>query len=187
MKEQETQKADPFYDEDYTGVEEINLDEALAQPVMEDELVMSDEDSREDWQLTEDEDRLLADLLKKKENEDHIMKTYKALEDRPSEEVLEGWKKQFGDIFLVSLSEKENFIFRALRRQEWRQLVAQIQKFPEQKKAEAICMRGIIFPKMTEMNMATLTAGAPETIRNLILEASNFIEPERAITLVRKL
>lgn len=178
---------DLFYDESYQGEEEINLDEILATPVEEDDFIQVEDEEREDWEMSMEEERIFKELLSKKERQDSIMKTYMALENKPSEEQLEEWKRQYGDIFLISLSERENFVFRALRRQEWRQLVAQIQKLNEQKKAEAICVRGVLFPKLNELSVSTLTAGAPETIRNMILEASNFIEPERAITLVRKL
>lgn len=176
---------DPFYDVDYTDTEPT-LEEISAMPVSEEDLLPFEEE-REDWQMTEEEEEIFNQLLRKKENEDTIMKTYKALEDRPSEEQLEDWKRLYGDIFLVSLSERENFVFRALKRSEWRTIFKRIEKLSEQKKAEYIVSQGVLFPKLTDNNMSAVTAGAPETIRNLILEASNFIDPERAITLVRKL
>lgn len=182
---------DNFYTEPEDTVEldmeEINLDEELAKPVQEEHIGPVDSEPREEWQLSEEEDKLLEALLEKKKQEDLILKTYKSLENKPSDEEIDGWKKRFGDIYLVSLSEKENFIFRALRRQEWRQLMTQVAKFPEAKKTEAIITRAILYPKMSEANVAVLTAGAPDTIRNLVLEASNFLEPERAVQLVRKL
>lgn len=182
---------DNFYESEETTVEldmeEIDLDKVLSEPVAEEEIGPVDSDSREQWQMTEEEDKILNELLEKKKQEDVILKTYKSLENKPSDEEINLWKQKFGDIYLVSLSERENFVFRALRRQEWRQLMTQVAKLPEAKKTEAIVMRGILYPKMSEANVAVLTAGAPDTIRNLILEASNFLEPERAVQLVRKL
>jgi hypothetical protein len=191
-----TQK-DPFYDADLQNdplfqqeleehEEEQSLDEMMDQIVEEDHLEV-DAEPRENWQMTSDEEKLLAQLLKKKEAEDQIFRTFRSLESKPSQEQIDDWKAKFGDVYLVSLSQHENFIFRALKRQEWRQLIAQVAKMPEAKKTDAIVMRGVVWPKLTESTIAVLTAGAPETIRSLIFEASNFIEPERAVQLVRKL
>lgn len=181
---------DKFYESEETvdlDMEEIDLDQVLSEPVKEEEIGALDQEPREEWQMTEQEEALLNELLEKKKQEDVILKTYKSLENKPSDEEINLWKQKFGDVYLVSLSERENFIFRAIRRQEWRQLMSQVAKLPEAKRTEAIIMRGILYPKMTEANVAVLTAGAPDTIRNLILEASNFLEPERAVQLVRKL
>lgn len=175
-----SEEKDEFYEE------EVDLD-ALLEEEVEEEPFVEEDFEREDFQLTKEEEEQLAFLLKKREQEDQIMKTYKSLEERPSEEQIAKWKAMFGDVYLVSLSEHENFLFRPLKRQEWTQLTAKIAKLPDAKKTEMIIMKGVVFPQLTQSNVAVLTAGAPDTIRNLILEASNFIEPERAVTLVRKL
>jgi hypothetical protein len=184
-----TEKKDEFYNDEIkveVDPEEVDLD-ALLEEEAEEQPYVGEDFEREDFQLSRDEEDQLAHLLKKREQEDLIMKTYKSLENKPSEEQIAEWKAKFGDVYLVSLSEHENFLFRPLKRQEWTQLTAKIAKLPEAKKTEMIVMRGVIFPQLTQSNVAVLTAGAPDTIRNLILEASNFIEPERAVTLVRKL
>jgi hypothetical protein len=179
-------KNDPTYGQELDEVdEELSLEEMLAN-VTEDEPVDVGEE-REDWNLTLEEEKLLNTLLKKKEKEDHILKTFLSLENKPTQEHIDKWKVQFGDVYLVSLSEKENFVFRPLKRQEWKQLLAAIVKLPEVKKTDAIAMKGVVWPKLTDASVGALTAGATETLRALILEASNFIEPERAIQLVRKL
>lgn len=186
---QKNPAVDTFYEEDFqpAELEEHDLDHILETDPEYFTEEYREEEAQEDFRMSEDEEQLLAELLKKKEKEDLVMKTYKSLEQRPSEEQIEEWKKRFGDVYLVSLSEHENFLFRPLKRLEWNQLTAQILKLPEAKKTEAILMRAVIFPKLTQNNVQVLTAGAPDTIRNLILEASNFIEPDRAVRLVRKL
>lgn len=182
-----TTEKDPFYETDLpVETEEFDLDEILSRKV-EEELEEEEDQPDENWEITEEEEKILQRLLEKKRREDEIMKAYLALENKPSEEVIAKWKAEFGDIYLVSLSEKENFIFRGLKRGEWRHLTAQIKDIPKLKKEEAIAIRGTLFPRLNEQNIAVLTGGAPEVITNLILEASNFMSPEKAVSLVRKL
>lgn len=177
---------DSFYDEDVT---EPNLDDVMAM-----ELENSDKDIPVDiedvpYLLSTQEEKQLEELLKKKSQSDFIMQTFKKLERRPSDDEIEAMKTKHGDVYLCSLSERENFLFRPLKRQEWRELMQRFEKnkLSEQQRTEGIVMSGVVWPPLNQANINVLTAGAPETIRNLILEASNFMEPERAITLVRKL
>lgn len=177
---------DKFYIEEDTGMDDASIDEVLNQQV-DDDPVIDETQPREDWQLTANEEKLLAELLKKREKEDYIMKTFLALEQKPTESDIEVWKKQYGAIFFASFGDSENFIFRPLKRSEWRVLITKIGKLPEHKKVEAIVAVGVVWPKLNDAAINVLTAGVPESLKNLILEASNFMEPERAITLVRKL
>lgn len=184
MTQDQTDQLDPFYSQDDLNQ---NLDEILATEVEEETHPIQVGADRDFFQLTPEEEKLLNELLKKKQKEDLILETYKSLESRPSDEEIQEWKIKFGEVYLVSLSEKENFLFKPLKRHEWRQLMIQIDKLPEHKKTEAIVMKGVIWPRLSQSNIEVLTAGAPDTLRNLILEASNFIDPDRAIGLVRKL
>ena len=104
-----------------------------------------------------------------------------------SDEQVAQWKTVHGEVYLVSFSEKENFIFRPIKRQEWNHLMTQIAKIPEEKKTEAIMMKAVVWPKLSDSNISSVSAGTPEALKALILEASNFIPPERAVQLVRPL
>ncbi len=163
---------------------DVNLDQHLAQPVEE----LYDEEVDPIYESLSDEEKALLEKIQKKQMEqDHILETFKQLEDKPSDEEIEHFKSQVGDVFLASFSEKENFIFRPIKRLEWRTLIQQIQKLDEMKKSEAICMKATLWPKLTQMNINVLTAGSIETLKDLILQASNFMGPEIAMQLVRKL
>lgn len=175
---------DNFYAE-----QEVNLDDVLsAELENEDQEIPVDVDATP-YLLSKEEEKLLEDLLEKKKQADFIIQTFKSLEKRPSDNEIEQLKAKFGDVYLVSLSEKENFLFRPIKRHEWRDLMQRFEKakLPEQQRTEGIVMAGVIWPVLNQANINILSAGAPDTIRNLILEASNFMEPERAVTLVRKL
>jgi hypothetical protein len=184
-----TDTVDKFYDESEV-FEETSLDDILMMELDgEDKEIPVEIDDANPYLLTKEEEQQLEILLKKKTESDFILQTFKSLERRPSNEEIEVLKAKHGEIYLVSLSEKENFLFRALKRQEWRELMQRFEKskLSEQQRTEGIVMSGIVWPVLNQANINILTAGAPETIRNLILEASNFMEPERAVTLVRKL
>lgn len=176
---------DNFYEE----VNEQNLDDLMAMDLekLEQEIPVDIDDAP--YLLSKEEEQQLELLLEKKKKSDFIIQTFKTLEKRPTDNEIDQLKAKYGDVYLVSLSEKENFLFRPIKRNEWRELMQRFEKakLPEQQRTEGIVMAGVIWPVLNQANINVLTAGAPETIRNLILEASNFMEPERAVTLVRKL
>lgn len=176
---------DSFYEE----LSETSLDDLMAMDLekMDQEIPIEAEDVP--YLLSKEEEKQLEILLEKKKKADFIMQTFKSLEKRPSDNEIEQLKVKYGDVYLVSLSEKENFLFRPIKRHEWRELMQRFEKakLPEQQRTEGIVMTGVVWPILNQSNINVLTAGAPDTIRNLILEASNFMEPERAVTLVRKL
>jgi len=159
---------DEHLDADFLEVEEAEED-----PIMGD--------------LTEEEKELLKKIQKKQMDQDYILQTFKELENRPSDDQIEEFKQQVGDVYLLSLSESENFVFRPLRRLEWRTLMQRIAKLDDMKKAEAVVMKGCLWPKLDQQNINVLTAGAIETMRDMILQVSNFMPPETALQLVRKL
>lgn len=171
--------------------QEPSLDDVMTMDLDEEEkdqdIPVDVEDT--EYLLSQDEERQLEQLLEKKKNSDFIIQTFKSLKQRPTEEQIESLKAEHGEVYLVSLSEKENFLFRPLKRVEWREMMQRFEKakLSEQQRTEGIVMKGVVWPILNQANINVLTAGAPETIRNLILEASNFMEPERAVTLVRKL
>ena len=173
----------------YNITEELNLDDVLSAELKDPEQEIPVEIEDVPYLLTNAEEKELERLLGKKKNSDFIMQTFKSLEKRPSDEEIELLKAKYGEVFLVSLSERENFLFRPIKRAEWRELMQRFEKakLPEQQRTEGIVMAGVVWPVLNQANINVLTAGAPDTIRNLILEASNFMEPDRAVALVRKL
>jgi hypothetical protein len=167
-----------------SNFQDINLDNHLAnedfyEEGQEEDPVLAD--------LTNEERALLAKIQKKQMEQDFIIQTFKQLEDRPDDEQIEYFKSQVGDVYLMSLSEKENFVFRPLKRLEWRTLMQKISKLEDDKKSEAIVMKACLWPKLDQQNINVLTAGAIDSVRDMILQVSNFIGPEMAMQLVRKL
>lgn len=164
---------------------DVDLDAHLAQ-----EDFAEDQYEEEDpviASLSDEEKELLAKIQQKQMEQDFVIQTFKELENRPSDEEIEQMKNQVGDVYLMSLSEHENFVFRPLKRLEWRALMQKIQKIPDDKKAEAIVMKATLWPRLDQQNINVLTAGSIDSARDMILQVSNFIAPEMAMQLVRKL
>lgn len=188
MKEQEK---DAFYDEVdgmTENVEDMDMSEVFNDEDLEETPdADNEEEEKEDWQLSKEEDDLLKDLLEKKQREDTIMKTFLSLEQKPTEQDIESWKKLYGEVYLMSLGERMNFIFRPIKRVEWRQLMSKAGKLSEIQQTEMIVQKAVVWPKLQPKDVQVLTGGAPEALRDVILEASHFMPPERAMVLVRQL
>jgi hypothetical protein len=138
--------------------------------------------------LTEEEKEVAQKVLEKQAQTDPIMEGFRALQDKPSDAQIEEWKKQFGKVYTIGLNEDEYFLFRPLRRLEWRNLLKALAKqTDEMKKKEAICQRAVLWPTMSPDSMSRLPAGTPDTLYEMVLQASNFLVPQEALACVRKL
>ena len=164
--------------------QDVDLDQHFSE-IENEELLSEEEDLLA--ALTAEEKALLKKIEEKQRMTDPVIKTFNEMKSRPSDEEIDALKAQVGDVFLASFSETENFLFRPLKRLEWRTLMGQIQKLDDLKKSEAIVQRAVLHPKLTQQNINVLTAGGVETLKELILQASNFMGPEIAMQLVRKL
>ena len=65
--------------------------------------------------------------------------------------------------------------------------MANIAKLDDFKKSEAIVAKGVLHPVLSNVNIGALSAGTVDTLKEVILRASNFMPPELAMSLVRKL
>jgi hypothetical protein len=164
--------------------QDVDLDAHLSQ---EDDFGEFQEEDPVLAQLTPEEKAVIDKVEKLQREQDFIIQTFKQLESRPSDEEIEQMKAKVGDVYLMSLSEHENFVFRPLKRLEWRSLMQKIQPLDDLKRAEAIAMKATLWPRLDQQNVNVLTAGSIESVRDMILQVSNFIAPEMAMQLVRKL
>jgi len=138
--------------------------------------------------LSAEEKALYAKIQEKMRMTDPVLQALAEMKDAPSPEMIESFKASTGDeVYFIALSAQENFVFRPIRRQEWRTLMNQIAKLDEYKKTEAVVAKGVLHPKLSSVNMGALSAGTVETLKEMILRASNFMDPAQAVALVRKL
>lgn len=91
----------------------------------------------------------------------------------PSLDKIEEWKSRFGDIYLTEF-EEEVFIWRALTRKEYKEIM-KVERADNFYKEERICDKVVIYPESYNfMQMAQGKAGIPTLIAELVMEKSGF-------------
>lgn len=107
-------------------------------------------------------------------------------EGAPEAATVEGWKGQFGDVFVSAFSNDEIFIFRSLRRNEYADLqdkVASGEMSPLAQE-EATVNTCLLWTSVKDLSAK---AGTIPTLLEQILQNSNFIPPQLAAQFVAKL
>jgi hypothetical protein len=159
----------PEYDQGHGYSEELSEDDPLAV-------------------LSQEERDMYLRLQEKMMSQDPIMEFFEQLADKPSQEQIDGWKEQVGDVYFAQISESEHFVFRAIKRKEWRDLIKRLEQVKDpMKQDEAIVMKAVLYPQLNNLKVNALSAGTINTMKELVMQASNFLPPEYALQLVRKL
>lgn len=122
---------------------------------------------------------------KEEERQDPVMQVWGENEQKPSDQRIEEWKNRHGDIYMIALDELEHFVFRPLSRHEYKQLLTAVQN--EQLFMEQVVQKCTLWPTITPEWLTAGKGGTVPTLHGVIMESSNFLAPEIAMTLVRKL
>lgn len=104
-------------------------------------------------------------------------------QDAPTPEMVEAWKGVHGDVFVSVLSNEEIFFFRALKRQEYRQLQEEADRTDPLEQEEKTVELCLLFATADPNSKA----GTVPTLLEQILQNSNFVPPQVAMQLVTKL
>ena len=89
------------------------------------------------------------------------------------DKLIEKYKSKYKDIFMYVFSEDEFYIYRPLKRLEYKRLAMQY-KDDEEQLGEMLVITGVVYPKLDEQSINELKAGTVATLLELILAASNF-------------
>lgn len=102
----------------------------------------------------------------------------------PTYDELEKWKSQFnGDIFMTEFDDDDIFIWRPIRRKEYKD-ISKINNADQFYKEERICEKCVLFPRnYSYMSMTQGKAGIPSLLSELILEKSGFAAKTGAMRL----
>lgn len=108
----------------------------------------------------------------------------------PSQEQIDAWKAQFGDVFVSGFSETEIFIWRTLRRPEFIQVQTRLNDpndpLDNYKLEECICETCVLW-RSSDVPWADGKAGTPQALSEQVMQNSNFMSPQAASVLVAKL
>jgi len=98
------------------------------------------------------------------------------------EEIAAKLKEQYKEIYLYAFSEDEFYIYRPIKRFEYKKLTMQYAENQE-KLGEEIVKLGVLHPKLDDEKLDDLKAGTVATLLELIFAASNFGASAPAIKL----
>ncbi len=94
------------------------------------------------------------------------------------------WKKEYGDVYITSLTFEEHLVWRTINRKEYRAAMLHMEKLLASENVsqsdalmeneEIVTEACLLFPKMTRKDFAGKKAGIPTILSQQILEASGF-------------
>jgi hypothetical protein len=105
------------------------------------------------------------------------------IEGGPTQIQIDEWKAKFGDVYLIKFSDQEKYLYRPMRRFEYKQIVAMGQAENKSFAEEKIALMCIIWPTIDPTKISTLKAGTISTIVDLVMSSSNFGVSEEPIKL----
>ena len=106
------------------------------------------------------------------------------IEGGPTQEQIDNWKSKFGDIYVATFNPTEKYIYRPLKRFEYKQIL-QTGQAPENRtfSEEKIVEKCIIWPRIEPTSLSTMKAGTISTLVDLIMASSNFGITEEPVKL----
>jgi hypothetical protein len=116
---------------------------------------------------------------------DPIMEHWETRKQGPSDEQIAMWKEQFGEVYLISFDLEENFVWRPITRLEYKNIIQQAKD--DSHYQEMVVQRCVLYPQIGPEHLTAGKAGTVPTLHAVIMEGSNFLEPDQAVMLVRKL
>lgn len=143
---------------------------------------MAQEETQELQDDTSDENPEEND---KKQPVDPIMESWTARKEGPSDEQIAIWKEQFGEVYLISFDLDENYVWRPIKRLEYKNIIQQAKDDAHYQ--EMLVQRCVLWPQVGPEILTGGKAGTIPTLHAVIMEGSNFLEPDQAVMLVRKL
>lgn len=140
----------------------------------------------------EDDEQFLADI------EQDDQKQYTDIEEVPDEEeiwkdgpkagIVKEWKKQYGDIYVTSITYDKHVVWRVLNRAEYKQIVKKMEQLVQSGQLstaeanmwneETIAELCMLYPRFDKANAVGFMAGLPSLISQEVLEASGFVALE---------
>jgi len=107
----------------------------------------------------------------------------------PTQEEIDKWKAEYGDIFVSAFSDTELFVFRAITRGEWVELQKQLSQqeggFSQYDIEDALSQTCVLWTSAPNSVMGK--AGTLSVLNEWIMSQSNFMNPAQAAALVAKL
>lgn len=117
-----------------------------------------------------------------------IASSLKKLGNAPTQEQIETWKAQFGEVMVSGFSETELVVWRPIKRKEYLAIQEKVQegKLTQPESEEALLNVCVLFSSLSASWQDT-KGGTVSTLVEQIMQASNFVSPAAASMFVVKL
>lgn len=106
-------------------------------------------------------------------------------ENAPTLYDLEGWKDQWGVIHMSSVSGEDIYIWRTIRRQEYKQMAKTGMLNEKTRMEDTIVRKCLLYPEPKDKFMSTSGAGIIPTLKDQIMYQSGFISEREALSLIK--
>jgi hypothetical protein len=110
----------------------------------------------------------------------------------PSMQDLAMWKNVHGDLFVLQLDVDQMYIYRYIKHQEWKQLLAEgnknnINSLTEQQVEERLFDMCVLWPKVDHLSIAGVPAGLIRTVVEQVKIRSCFLDPAQVVQFTTKI
>lgn len=104
--------------------------------------------------------------------------------DGPTAGQVVEWKKEYGDVYVTSITLDDHYMWKTLNRGEYRRVLRRIEELNEEGdltpgelnmvQEELICELCLLFPQKTSQELIETQAGIPSLLSQQIMESSGF-------------
>ena len=105
------------------------------------------------------------------------------VEGGPSQEQIGEWKVKHGELFVAKFSETEKYVYRPIKRFEYKQIMTLGQTENKSFAEEKVVGMCVVWPQLEPSKMSMFKAGTISTLVDLIMSASNFGIAEEPVRL----
>ena len=105
------------------------------------------------------------------------------VENGPTQEQVNDWKAKHGEVLVASFSQDEKYVYRPLRRFEYKQIIGIGQTENKAFAEEKVVQMCVVWPTIDPTKISTFKAGTISTLVDLIMSASNFGITEEPVRL----
>jgi hypothetical protein len=167
------------------AIENLGFDDVQTLGISENE---EDEDIFIKESLSDEDDTLVKDEVEEYQSVEDLDDAEELWENGPTAGDIKGWKNQYGEVYVTSISYDKHVVWRVLNRVEYKQIVKKMEQLVQAGQLtsaeanmwneETIAELCMLYPEYNKKTAASIMAGVPSLIAQEVLEASGFVALE---------
>ena len=134
--------------------------------------------------IAEEANRKAAEEAKENSIET-LAELIKDMPDAPTIYDLEGWRDSYGVLHMSSVTGDDIYIWRILKRQEYKGLFRTGAMNDRIRSEDAIIRKCLLYPRPNDVFMTSSGAGIITTLKDQIMYQSGFISEQQALSLIK--